>query len=201
MLNNKIIKTRYVSTANLNYDPAEDANKLIQYAQGYAIKLLQETRTKVAKQILNTRKRCERISYKIGSKRASLELANLIKTQMSSFDEYMKNLKEDCFNISLKLIKSILQTEMRKSSTSLYQRLNKALSSISDKNNLKILVNPLDYPKLLKIDPSLENSLVKSEEIKIGNATITTPIGNTEINWQEHLQLLSAIIQNKINNN
>ena len=113
----------------------------------------------------------------------------------------MKNLKEDCFNISLKLIKSILQTEMRKSSTSLYQRLNKALSSISDKNNLKILVNPLDYPKLLKIDPSLENSLVKSEEIKIGNATITTPIGNTEINWQEHLQLLSAIIQNKINNN
>lgn len=201
MLNYKIIKTKYISTANLNYDPAEDANKLIQYAQNYAIKLLQETRAKTAKQILNARRRCKRISYKIGSERASLELANLIKTQMCSVDEYMKNLKEDCFNTSLNLIKNILQTEMKKSSTSLYQRLNKVLNSISDKHNLKIFVNPLDYPKLIKLDPLLENSLFKSEEIKIGNATINTPIGSTEINWQEHLQLLFTIIQNQITNN
>jgi flagellar biosynthesis/type III secretory pathway protein FliH len=196
--NPETLQARYTPPTDLYSHASEKAFLLLREAEIAAEKIISHTRKVAAKQIFKAYKRSKAIGYKRGKKEVLNEQALHLTKQLSDLASYTSTLKEDCFLTTLSVIKEILQVEVSQSSESIRARLCNALSAITDKQHLKILVNPKDLARLKTSSPQLESFLISDEKVELGNGIIKTPIGKIELTWEEHYDLIFQILLARI---
>jgi len=186
----------YLPAYDLIETAESEALNIISKAQKQALNIISKARKKAAKTIFNKYLKAKKIGFKNGEKKFLLSKIQKLNENLQAINEYIKSLKDDCFETSLNLCKEVIQTEMTESSTSLAHRIEQSLASCFDRQDIRIFVNPHDFNNLLSTE--LAPYLIKNEQILLGNAIINSPIGRIEINWHEHFDLLKQFIESRL---